>query len=676
MVPLVAVSLVALLGMVALAVDLTVIMVARNQVQAAADAAALAGSRSLTGVTANNANNNYSGAVSNAKTVAVANSILNQQITSGQIAAVNIGDYYYSYTNNAFVLNTTAKGSTTDNWNVCQVSINFNTGQSFFSTVFGMNGFNTGATATSAHRPRDIVIVQDFSSSMRLDSMMGMPKNTNISQTMLPLTGNDGAGNAQYPLFGQYSNKANPQFSALDYPPAGPPTGYYVNDTGELCSPGNLVVSTSDGPAIVTGYFSDTTAFGSSTAAFTAAPNSYATAPGGDPWVYSTKNTTGTYANTVNDIVGSSTNWDLAWELDGYAAYSGGSPNSALTNQTDYSAAPYYGYTQGPGYFGKSFMNWPPDPRTTAQLSLSTSTTSTPTIPWFISQILGVSGPSSLTAQQKAIYTLSATYGTPGWYSWTSTNLSNYLKNTCNIQPGTNQQYCKIMRLFNRAYPAGVSSSLGSFSADWRARFFFAADGVTPLTDNSKLWNSSGNRLVPCDSGGTSGSNNNYRINYNAILAWISSNATNPQTIFPAQVRSGGIKYYTQIPSSITTSTFPPTDVNQRFWKEFIDEVLGFQQVGLNGDGSPNYNIVINGTTCNAGIGPDYTLGTAKIAAQSTITNNAYMTYSDNPLRWRTKSWFGPMNFIAFLQNWNMNRWWWSGTCTEEPTFQCKLGVQ
>src|SRR5207245_8767040 len=31
--------------------------------------------------------------------------------------------------------------------------------------------------------------------------------------------------------------------------------------------------------------------------------------------------------------------------------------------KSDYSTAPFKGYTQGPGYYGKTFFIWPPDPR-------------------------------------------------------------------------------------------------------------------------------------------------------------------------------------------------------------------------------------------------------------------------------------------------------------------------
>src|SRR5262249_30750141 len=158
-----------------------------------------------------------------------------------------------------------------------------------------------------------------------------------------------------------------------------------------LCSPGNLVTDTSDGPKIVDYYFSDTTALGSTTKAFSAAPNSYAGTPGGDAWLYANKNSSAAgYAKTISEITGTtaspSTTWDLLWELDGYAAYANGVANTALNNQTDYSNAPYKGYTQGPQYWGKTFMNWPPDPRS-GPLTNITGTTS-PSVVWFLQMIL------------------------------------------------------------------------------------------------------------------------------------------------------------------------------------------------------------------------------------------------------------------------------------------------
>src|SRR5208282_1439196 len=58
-----------------------------------------------------------------------------------------------------------------------------------------------------------------------------------------------------------------------------------------------------------------------------------------------------------------STTRNASWELDGYSNYTNGSLSSAAEGQSSYASAPFYGYTQGPGYYGKTFFIWPPDPR-------------------------------------------------------------------------------------------------------------------------------------------------------------------------------------------------------------------------------------------------------------------------------------------------------------------------
>lgn len=197
-------------------------------------------------------------------------------------------------------------------------------------------------------------------------------------------------------------------------------------------------------------------------------------------------------------------------------------------------------------------------------------------------------------------------------------------------------------------------------SKDWRQLYFFKSDGVTPLNDNTLLWDSGGNWKVPRDN-----SNNNYRINYAAILAWLKNNGTNP---FPAQLRAGGVLYYDAIPTTIDTSVFPPADPNQRLWKEYIDEVLGLQQIGGSGN-QPVYQVV----TPYTGYGNDFAWGTVQISAKP---SNSYMSYSDNPRRPRLHFWFGPMSLIDFLGNYNLSRFWWPGTTHEAPTWQSKIGMQ
>lgn len=200
---------------------------------------------------------------------------------------------------------------------------------------------------------------------------------------------------------------------------------------------------------------------------------------------------------------------------------------------------------------------------------------------------------------------------------------------------------------------------------DWRTTYLTISGGKA---DNTKIWNSSTfNQQVP--------SSTTYTLNYTAILNFIKNVGPCP---FPSTLRSGRIVYYTSIPDSIDTSVWPPTDLNQRFWKDYIDYVMGVVQYG-----SSSWD-VINDYTNNGymGYGKDFQWGTLKI---SSPPGGQYMNYSDNPPRPLLKFWFGPLTMIDFLGNYNMwyagygnncTRWcWWPGTCHESPMYACKLGI-
>src|SRR5439155_26450911 len=92
---------------------------------------------------------------------------------------------------------------------------------------------------------------------------------------------------------------------------------------------------------------------------------------------------------------------------------------------------------------------------------------------------------------------------------------------------------------------------------------------ATAMDDNSRLWNSSGQWKA---AGGS-----NYSINYNAILNWIKNVGPNP---FPSTLRSGRIVYYTSIPITINTASSPAPNLNERFWKDYIDYCLGVLDSG------------------------------------------------------------------------------------------------
>ncbi len=341
-IPLMAIFLNVLVAFIAVALDLGILMIARNQCQNTADAAAMAGARTLTGDTTTN--NNFTAAGPAATAAAVNNSILNQTVASSQVF-VTVGDYYYDTVSSSFKINSTALGQAGDNWTLVQATVT-SAQPTYFARLFGMTTTNASATATAAHRPRDTAIVVDFSGSMRFESLLGFPYSGTRTVSMNQ--------NPVYPQFGAYSGNSSLLTYSTDQTASG----------GEDVGPANIEVVTTDSNAsIISGFYGDATPFGTSTPAFTAAAASYATTPGGDVPLKVSKNNGPGYAHTVSEFLGGTTTRDWQFELDGYSAYAAGVVNTTTNTQADYTNVPFNGYTQGPSYWGKSFMTWPPDPR-------------------------------------------------------------------------------------------------------------------------------------------------------------------------------------------------------------------------------------------------------------------------------------------------------------------------
>ncbi len=205
-------------------------------------------------------------------------------------------------------------------------------------------------------------------------------------------------------------------------------------------------------------------------------------------------------------------------------------------------------------------------------------------------------------------------------------------------------------------------------TSDWRKLYFELTNG-TPLNDNTQLWSSGGAWQNPAG---------NYIINYKAILNWIKNIGPNP---FPSQLRAGNILYYSSIPSDVPAAAYnsaqPNSNINgadggttdQRFWKEYIDYVIGVWQ-------DPNGNIQNPGTpTCS--IGPDFTAGNGK-ALQITgpdykykSSYAAFIDPNDNPKRPRHRLWFGPMTMIQFMSDTGL----FPGTTHDVSMVCAKLGI-
>ena len=227
---------------------------------------------------------------------------------------------------------------------------------------------------------------------------------------------------------------------------------------------------------------------------------------------------------------------------------------------------------------------------------------------------------------------------------------NNYLSTSVNVsfwngaalaaanQPST---YYAVCRLFNRAYPGGAAWTSTSFSADWRMRFF----GTT--NDNTVIFKSAGSLNPPGTAGMWPGNANPTLATYNAILSWLTT-TTDP---FPTQMRSGRIKYYGSIPSSITGTWPSYGSTDQRFWVEFMDHVLGFIQTSAG-----NYMDLsgISSSNTMIGYGADFAWGTVATNSIPSATPQQYMNYTDNPARPLLRHWFSPIMMVDYLHNCNM----------------------
>ena len=365
--------------------------------------------------------------------------------------------------------------------------------------MMGFNQFNVSASATAVHRPRDVAIVIDLSGSMRFSSLLGIPYSGSRS------TNNP---EAVYPQFGHYSSSsANLRQSQSVSTISG--YTYYATNTTDSDSL-NL-----NRPAIVGDFFDGVS---STNPAFTSAGNGDSEGfVSGDKFLRKSGNSGAqNYAVTFQDVNNGSTskNTTIASNFESY-----GYDYSSLNT------GGFQGYTQGPGFWGKTFFVWPPDPRRRDQHLDRES------------------------AQQRG---------------------------------------------------QGLAQ-----------RFFLQSDGSTPITDNTALWDSSGDWNSP-----RSGWSTNYKINYRAILYWLQNTGPNP---FPSQLQAGRILYYSQIPDPTDTglntrmwNEYPVSDPDERFWKEFIDYVLGVCQNSSNGwmtVSSRQPNII-----AYTGYGDDFGWGTQRIS--------------------------------------------------------------
>jgi hypothetical protein len=692
--PLLAISMVGLMGFIALSIDIGVMAIARTQAQAAADIAALAGARTLDGKTASN---NSTAAITLSKTSASNNSILNTAITTAQVTPT-VGIYRYNTSSLRFESVFNESPGTLEAYGVMQVRVTTQQ-PTFFARVLGVNSLNIGATATAVHRPRDVAVVLDFSGSMGYSSLAFWPPSGNKSGSLNP--------DSRFPRFGPWSIYGGTGM-VLDYSSPGtmpsnlntytPPTPmqrvFPYTNTNYLTAPNNFTIETPAGKAIVDQFvLSDnaTRAFvnsgsfpaftnvnvstsGNPTYVVTPAPDTFSnqSASGfvGDKFpLRSGQTVSGTTAPAATQYA------HTVWRL--YNTTATGAGNTTYHNQFEANghdwdfvnnvvktaANRFQGFTMGPGYYGKTFYMWPPDPR----------------------------------------------------------------------------------------MPSGQIGDSGYVAGDWRRRFFQVNGSSRGVRDNSLLWNSSGRWRVQEPGSST----NPYVVNYTAVLEWL---RRGPQTL-PASLRCGRVLYYNAIPTSIPMGSngviAASATADQRFWKDYIDFVIGSgrytdseQLAGASsansntgGGGTLHYNqstsaltpqitsystlqtaaaanginnasntspikvtssvahglttgrtVTIEGVLGNTAANGEWTItvvnsteftlnGSTGNGSYTSSTTDAwkivpYMHYGDSPVHPRQHFWFGPYSMMCYMQAAGETSGnWLPGNCYEAQCWQLKAGI-
>ncbi len=551
---------------------------------------------------------------------AAANPVMGANLPSADVTPV-FGCFSYSTSNQVFspvFPNGSGNLPTGDNYNLCQVTVTYNVNVTFAAVFQSVDPtFNKVTTVTAvsqaAHRPRDVALVLDYSGSMNNEADLwnnesyldtGSGYNTNLGY--------------QWPKSGQANNTSN----NLDtvYPQFGPyagPGGTSNNYSDYTCYPNLLCPAASS------------------------APSNYMNTKTGSPSALPATSGLIGKCNVSVSALG------VQSMIGDYYTYSSGSGSAAFptAQSTSYATTP-----GGDNYLSKKsgFSS----PTYTSPFG----TTYTSTVATTVNDVLGIAAGSTTRNSNWE----DTTPSTGGYKSVTGNAYNGFTV-------GPNYWGKTFFMWPPDPSTVAVTNHTPSGTNDWRKNFFFKSDGVTALNDNTLMFqNAYPGYLDP---------SGNYVINYKAILAWITNTTgTNNINPFPAQMQSGMVQFYSTIPSDVPASAYNHTNANsnitntdQRFWKEYIDYVLG---VYRSQDGTVQHTQT---STCS--IGPDFVFGTVAInsppAVSMAVPNPAYMNYDDNPWRPRHRMWFGPMTMIQFLSDTGK----FPGTAHDISTYVMKSGV-
>ncbi|VTR97417.1 Tad domain-containing protein [Tuwongella immobilis] len=654
-IPLMALVITAILGFVALSIDLGLLMVARNNCQNAADSAAIAGVRTINGD--NVLNYRREEVPVNAVDAALQNPVMttvlegnkdNVTPVSGQTdtwksgkVQIELGSYTY-----AFGATVDSEGfrlrfprNSGEPYGAVRSRVSFDAGRYAFAQIFGVSTFATGATATAIHRPRDVVVIMDLSGSMRFQSMPAVAWDGNQSYPSANNRERNRSMNPEsvFPKFGHYSDVAGAALQG---------TASLRTDNNEFVDPSNISTTTASGPPIAEFFYTDVQ---STNRAFTRASDSFENTPGGDVPLKTGATQTDPFSSTLRTALNTPANQtNLAWEQNGYTS-------SALTP----TRSTFHGYTQGPGYWGKTFFMWPPDPGEATTNLDPANYANNGARDWRQRFFIKVPLTASFTGRVEQ----SAGNVSPNQYNAGHTGLVRIISLTGTPEVGDTVTFSNQA---NRAYTViEVGALLATGVREIRLNRALVTqirdtDNVTAsfrevawLRDNDLLFDSNGDIRAPgpYNQAGSSTLDNTttigstpyfYRVNYAAILNWLVNIGPNP---FPTTLRGGRLHYYRVMPpftdpllnQRIWTDDLGSYSSDQqqsiRFWRDYIDFVLGFDYQGWRTQGSNTYEWYRRFNTSNIimssliGNGRPYSWGTTRISPAPTIDNTtAYLS--------------------------------------------------
>jgi Flp pilus assembly protein TadG len=313
---------------------------------------------------------------------------------------------------------------------------------------------------------------------------------------------------------------------------------------------------------------------------------------------------------------------DTIWERYGYdidmvdlRAQAGPAKTVALVP----AANRFKGYSMGPGYYGKTFFVWPPDPRWGADSNTYGAVNG------------GGVNPANAHPTQEA-----------------QDQNSNWIADW-------------RRRFFLRGDGVAFNPQVDNIN-----QILFRTGAGHVLNDP----------VTAVGGGGVSGTPGYYRVNYAAVMAWLKRGPI----VLPTNLRQGRILYYSSMPDDVTESAAGDA-ADKRFWRQYIHFVLGIGQIDATNAPITTWGYTASQTL--AGVESRNTYGGVSVqnttafrpTAATADNRKPYMSYYDNINRPRIHLWFGPLTMFMFLERGGENRPWYSGTSYESQCWQVKAAI-